>query len=424
MLLRLFLFSFLFTNSLYALDATMEIIKKKSTLPSISVVVSSDTTFKKNITNGIKSLIQKDLEVSGHFLNNEITIEHNFNSMPSYVKLTENGIDLYLLLKVISDNKKGLTIYAKLYDVNMKSLVSSKTYSTTLIARYPFLSHKISIDINKHLDAPSIQWMDRFVIFSRYLDSKTSEIVVSDYTLSYQKVVVKGGLNIFPKWANDEQKEFYYTSYNYMKPTIIKQNLYTKKSKKLLSSDGMIVCSDVSKNGDKLILTMAPNGQPDIYIYDINSKIKTRLTRYSGIDVGGNFVENDTKIVFVSDRLKYPNIFSKYINSKGVERLLYHGKNNSQSTTFNDYIVYTSRETDNEFGDNVFNLYLISTNSDYVRRLTTNGRNQFPKFSADGESILFTKKSGQKSYLGIIRVNYNKSFLFPLKSGSLQSIDW
>ena len=61
----------------------------------------------------------------------------------------------------------------------------------------------------------------------------------------------------------------------------------------------------------KLVLTMAPNSQPDIYVYNTETKLKKRITKYAGIDVGGNFVENDTKIVFVSDRLKYPNIFAK-----------------------------------------------------------------------------------------------------------------
>ena len=204
----------------------------------------------------------------------------------------------------------------------------------------------------------------------------------------------------------------------------MKQNLFTNRLETILKSDGMIVCSDVSNDGTQLVLTMAPNSQPDIYVYNTISKIKTRITKYSGIDIGGNFIENNTKIVFVSDRLKYPNIFAKKIGQNGVERLIYHGKNNSQSTTSDDYIVYSSRESDNEFGANVFNLYLMSTKSDYVRRLTTNGRNQFPKFSSNGESILFIKSSNNKSYLGIIRVNYNKSFLFPLKTGKLQSIDW
>jgi len=407
----------------FSIDATMEIIKNKSSLPTINVVSAIDSSNIDEINLKLMKLIQKDLQVSCHFNDSSISIETEFMANPKYKVLKENGIDLYLVLKVTKDDSAKYIVNTKLYDVNTNALVQSKSYSTISFARYPFLAHKIAIDVNRYLNAPSIDWMDKFVIFSRYLDSKTSEIVISDYTLTYQKVVVKGGLNIFPKWANSEQNAFYYTSYRGVVPSLMKQNLYTNRLEKLLTSDGMIVCSDVSDDGKKLILTMAPNSQPDIYLYDTETKIKKRITSYSGIDVGGNFVENDTKIVFVSDRLKYPNIFAKKIGQNGVERMIYHGRNNSQCTTSDDYIVYSSRESDNEFGSNAFNLYLMSTKSDYVRRLTTNGRNQFPKFSSNGESILFIK-STDKSNLGIIRLNYNKSFLFPLKSGKLQSIDW
>jgi len=266
--------------------------------------------------------------------------------------------------------------------------------------------------------------MDKFVIFARYIDAKKSEIIIADYTLTYQKVVVSGGLNIFPKWSSKKQESFYYTSYSDLLPQIKKQNIYTGEVEKVVSSDGMIVCSDISNTDNNIIVTMAPNAQPDVYIYNLQNEIKTRLTKYSGIDVGGSFVENNTKVVFISDRLRYPNIFAKTIGQKGVERLVYHGKNNSQCSTFSNYIVYASRESDNEFGRNTFNLYLISTRSDFIRRLTTTGRNQFPKFSEDGDSILFIKRYKNKSYLGIIRLKYNKSFLFPLQNGKLQSIDW
>ncbi|MGB3751572.1 MAG: Tol-Pal system protein TolB [Arcobacteraceae bacterium] len=421
-MLKILLF-FVFFEFAFSLDATMEIIKNKSSLPTISVVVANDSNKTNAIDTKILQLIQKDLQVSGHFNDNPITIETSFNEMPQYKILSKNGVDLYLVFKITQDIANKYIVNIKLYDVNANGMVLNKSYTTVSIERYPFLSHKIAIDVNKYLNAPSIKWMDRFVIFSRYLDSKTSEIVIADYTLTYQKVVVKGGLNIFPKWANKDQSAFYYTSYKGLVPALMKQNLYTNRLEKILESDGMIVCSDVSDDGKKLVLTMAPNSQPDIYVYNTETKLKTRITKYLGIDVGGNFVENDSKIVFVSDRLKYPNIFAKKIGSNGVERMIYHGKNNSQSTTSDDYIVYSSRETDNEFGKNVFNLYLMSTNSDYVRRLTTNGQNQFPKFSSDGESLLFIKRT-DKSYLGIIRLNYNQSFLFPLKSGKLQSIDW
>jgi len=410
-------------STLFAVDAKMEIIKRQAIIPSVVIKISKDAK-NNTLISKIKNLLVEDLDVSGHFQNKISTSNIYFNEEPNYAELKKEGIDLYINLYSQINTLGNLIVSAKLYDINQQQIIFSKNYSTSKTTRYPFVSHRIAIDINDYLNAPPIDWMNKFVVFSRYINPKESEILIADYTLSFQKVIIFGGLNIFPKWTDDKQETFYYTSYKNLVPTLLKYNIYTRKTQKISSSDGMIVCSDISNKSSKIILTMAPNAQPDIYVYDTASRVKTRLTRYRGIDVGGSFVENDSKIVFVSDRLRQPNIFSKTIGEKGVERLVYHGKNNSQCTTYDNYVVYSSRETDNEFNGNSFNLYLISTKSDFVRRLTSTGRNQFPKFSSDGDSILFIKSFKNKSYLGIIRLNYNKSFLFPLKSGKLQSIDW
>ncbi len=422
-LIKVTLLFMMMFNYLFALDAKMEIVNKGKTIPKILISLASDAT-NNELLSKVKKLIDKDLLVSGHFRTSDLKFSGLLDEMPNFVTLKKENIDLFLNLSSDVTSNGNMTIHIKLYDVNQNKIVLNKVYTTSSKKRYPFLSHKVSIEINEYLNAPTIKWMDKLIVFSRYKNSKESEIVISDYTLTYQHVVVKGGLNIFPKWTDNTQESFYYTSLNGIMPQLKKQNLYTQVVNNIQESDGMLVCSDVSKINPTMILTKAPNGQPDIYIYNHEKKINTRLTNYKGIDVGGSFVENDTKVVFVSDRLKYPNIFAKTIGHKGVERLVYHGKNNSQCTTFSDYIVYASRETDNEFGRNSFNLYLISTRSDFIRRLTTTGRNQFPKFSKDGDSILFIKNYNNKSYLGIIRVNYNKSFLFPLEDGKLQSIDW
>ncbi len=134
------------------------------------------------------------------------------------------------------------------------------------------MAHKASIGINQYFEAPSIDWMDKFVIFSRYTSAKKSEIVIADYTLTYQKVIIKGGLNLFPKWASSKQKGFYYTTYNTFLPTIKHYDIYSGKKKTIVNSDGMIVCSDVSKDGNKLLLTMAPDAQPDIYEYNVEKQ--------------------------------------------------------------------------------------------------------------------------------------------------------
>jgi TolB protein len=423
-IIKIIFFNMLILQYLNAIDAQLDIIRKNTIIPSISINVTNSSG-NKILINKIKTLIEKDLEISNHFVvkNNNIKINKITDKTPFF---NNKKLDLLLLISLEKSKikNKNIVINTKLFDLNKKDIILNKKYIISNINRYPFLSHKIAININDILKAPSIKWMDRFVIFSRYTNAKKSEIVISDYTLTYQKVVVKGGLNIFPKWADSEQSSFYYTTYSNRFPTLVKQNLYTSNTVNIISSPGMLVCSDVDYKSNKILLTMAPNGQADIYLFDTRSKIKQRLTKYSGIDVGGSFINDNKKIIFVSDRLGKVNIFSKRINDSGVERMVYHGKNNSQASTHENYIVYSSRERDNEFGYNTFNLYLISTENDLLRRLTIKGSNKFPKFSKDGESILFTKNYKNKSYLGIIRLNYNKSFLFKLNAGKLQSIDW
>lgn len=412
-----------FTTFLFAADAELDIIKKSSNLPKIEISVAPNA-MNKLLTEKVKRMIEKDLMVSGHFdvINSNQIVE--FNNLPDMLYLSNKGTDLFLNISASVSGFDGYTIDAKLYDINTKELVLNKSFSSSKEERFPFLAHRVAISVNKQLNAPSIDWMDKFVIFSLYKEAKKADIIISDYTLTFQKAVIRGGLNIFPKWADEKQESFYYTTYDKGIPTLIKTNLYTRKREVIMKSEGMIVASDVSSDGSKLLVTASPNYQPDIYLYDLKKRNKIRLTTYKGIDVGAHFVENDTKIVFVSDRLGYPNIFSKKIKDRGVERLVYHGRNNSSATTYKDYVVYTSREKDNEFGRFTFNLYLMSTKSDYLKRLTANGSNQFPKFSQDGESIIFLKNMEGRSSIGIIRLNHDKSFLFPLKNGKIQSIDW
>jgi len=269
----------------------------------------------------------------------------------------------------------------------------------------------------------SVAWMKRKVIFSRVIGPRKSELVISDYTLSYQHTVVKGGFNLFPKWANKVQTEFYYTSLSTKKPTLRHVNIRTGKTRNIKSSDGMMICSDVSKDGKNILLTMAPKGQPDIYMYNVKNKKTTRITKFGGIDVGAQFMDKKT-IAFVSDRLGHPNIFSKNLESGSVEQMVYYGKSNSACSSYGSYIVYKSRESSNSFNKNTFNLHLISTETDFIRRLTAVGVNEFPRFSIDGDAIIFIKNYKSQSSIGIIRLNHNKNYLFPLKYGKVQSMDW
>lgn len=414
----------LVTCSLFAYDSTVEIVKKMDRLPKIIFQDASLANTELSFRQRFHKILAGDLRVSSHFEVNDIYLQSSFDGNLQENFMNEYKSDLILRYKIETETDGSILASIKLINTNDGQANFNKTYRISKLERYPFLAHKIAIDINNEIGAPSIQWMEQFVIFAKYTSSKKSEVVISDYTLSFQKTVVSGGLNIFPKWANKKQSAFYYTSYNGAKPTLYKVDVNSGKREKIYSSNGMIVCSDVSADGNKLLLTMAPKDQTDIFVYDLRTKNLEKITNYSGIDVNGNFIDNDSRVVFVSDRLGYPNIFAKDIGSRKIEQMVYHGRNNNSCSALDNYIVYSSRESDSEFGSGTFNLYLISTQTDYIRQLTATGKNLYPRFADDKETILFIKYFENQSALGVIRLNANKSYHFPLKVGKIQSIDW
>lgn len=413
------LFSLLIAISfVFANDATIEVIKKAKALPSLACEDSSldyDNKFKMTF---YKALLA-DLNVISFF-----NVDRHYNTVDygaSNVIVENKDMDYVLRYKLVKDDDGAFNVRLKLFSKN--NIVFRKNYKINNKNIYMFVSHTIAYDINAFMGEPSVGWMKRKVIFTRIVAKRKSEIVIADYTLAYQHIVVKGGFNVFPKWANDKQNSFYYTSLDEKKPTLKYVNTQTGKRKVIASSDGMMVCSDVSEDSKNLLLTMAPNGQPDIYLYNIDTKKRKKLTNYGGIDVNAQFMDDNT-IAFVSNRLGYPNIFSKKIGSSLVEQMVYYGKSNSACSTYKDYIVYKARESSNAYSNNTFNLHLISTKTDFIRRLTATGINEFPRFSKHGDAIIFIKNYKSQSSIGIIRLNQNKNYLFPLKYGKVQSMDW
>ncbi len=338
-----------------------------------------------------------------------IVLEH-FN-----VKYDTNETNNTAMVFDISYNKSKKLLDVKYLQHN--NLVLEKRYKSTTYAYFPFLVHRAVYDINKYFNMPSAKFLIRKIVYSILTAPKEASIYLSDYTLSYKKLLITGGLNIFPKWADVNQTSFYFTKYQRL-PTLYKFNIYTGKLQKILSSQGLLIVSDVnSKKG--ILLTLAPKGNPDVYWYKNHKLIQ--ITKYPGIDVSGKFWGN--KIVFISDRYGLPYVFQKDLKTGDITRVLYQGKNQVGVDTYKNLMVVSTRETNKAFSNNTFNLFLLNQNNESLKRLTFGGQNMFPNFSVDGNSIMFIKRENFYSKIGIIRLNENKIFYYRLPK-ILQSFDW
>jgi len=406
---------FLVSVYLFAVDATLKIEKDVEQRTRIAIVDASAIQ-----SSAFFKILLSDFKISGHFLAD--SIHHNGDLNSNYLLPILKSKEYVLKYALIEH--AGAKLIVRLLKASDSTEVFKKTYAIPTKDKIAFLAHKAISDVNDVLKYTDISWINRYVVFSRYTKPRHSEIVLADYTFNYKKVIISGGLNLFPKWADAAQKSFYYSAYSGLMPTLYKINIYTGAKEKIVTSEGMLVCSDVNKNGSKLLLTMAPQGQADIFEWDIATRNKTQITKFNGIDVSGKYVDDESRIVFVSNRLGYANIFKKAIHSGTVSQVVYHGKNNNAVDAFADKIVYSSRESKNSSGTHTFNLYLTSSMDSLTRPLTTTGANQFPRFSTDGSVIQFIKHRGRGSSIGYTNLASHQSLLFPLSGKKIQSIDW
>ncbi|MEE8588152.1 MAG: Tol-Pal system protein TolB [Sulfurimonadaceae bacterium] len=402
---------------LWGSDATIEVRKSVDALPTIAVEDAS-SDYQDGLSKRFFRVMVSDLNVLSIFNVDRDYVKASFSD--ENVADVHKEID-YVVRYQLVDNNGVMVVNVNL--INNDKVMHKLNYRIKNPKQYVFLVHTIAASINDFMGADPVDWMKEKVIISRTTGPRRSEIMITDYTLSYQFSIKRSGLNVFPKWADRTKKYFYYTNLTNGTPELRKHGVYDKSDELVLTSDGMLICSDVSADGKKLLLSMAPDGQPDVYEYDVTSKKVKKVTKYSGIDVNAQYMA-DGKIAFISNRLGYPNVFSKKTTSQATEQMVYVGKSNSACTAHGNYIIYKARESSNAFSKNTFNLHLISTKTDFIRRLTVTGINENPLFSRDGDTVLFVKKYKNQSSIGVIRLNQNKNYLFPLKGGAIQSIDW
>ena len=405
----------LLSLNLFAVDASLKIETDVEHRTRIAVVDGSAVP-----NNTFFNTLLADLKISGHFLSD--TTHHKGDVSGAFLSPSLKNREY--VIKYNLAQSSGSKLLIRLLKASNGAEIFKKSYAIPTKTKVPFLAHKAISDINDVLKYPSVSWINRYVIYARYTGAKKSEIIVADYTFKYQKPIVRGGLNLFPKWADAKQQSFYYTSYAGVIPSLYKLNMYSGSKRKIASSEGMIVCSDVKVNGSKILVTMAPDAQADIYEMSASGGSKKRITSFNGIDVSGKYVDGESRIAFVSNRLGYANIFKKSIGGSGVSQVVYKGRNNNALDAYGSKIVYSSRESQNSFGNNSFNLYLVSSNGSGRRPLTTTGTNQFPHFSTDGTVVQYIKHRGGSSSIGYINLNSKQSLLFPLGGRKIQSIDW
>lgn len=296
----------------------------------------------------------------------------------------------------ISRDGKDLQLAMRTADVYQGKLLVGKKYSKVegrhlkrAMARY---ADRV---LEAYTGKPGI-FSTRLVFVGRRAKGVPKQIFVSDFDGS-NAVAISGGKApaLSPSWSRDG-RFVTYTSFEDGNPDLFIYELATGKRRKLSGRKGINSGANWAPNNKIVAFTGSEEGDADIYTLRPDGSGTKAVIRGSGLDVDPTFSPNGRWMAFVSGRFGNPHIFVAELKWDGDtavrvlsdKRLTFAGWYNATPawTPESDKIAFAGYDRDTDR----FDLFLMNPDGTQLERLTIRtGNNERPSFAPNGQMIAF-----------------------------------
>jgi TolB protein len=246
------------------------------------------------------------------------------------------------------------------------------------------------------------------------------EIYISDYDGANQRrITVSRQLNLNPSWSPDA-RALAYTTYR-PNPDIVVSFIYQGLLQNPTKGIGTNYLPVYSPDGTRIAFMSARDGNPEIYVINVDGSNLRRLTNHPAGDGTPTWSPNGNQIAFVSDRTGTPQIYLMGADGSGVRRLTTNESWADRPTwspaPFNE-IAYSARTGP------AFDIKVYDIASGQTKQITFGeGSNEGPAYSPNGRHLAFTStRSGGTQVFTIGRDG--KSLKQITRTGNNQTPAW
>lgn len=297
-------------------------------------------------------------------------------------EIMRDGKDLQLAMRTVDVYQGKLLVGKKYTKVESKNLARA-------MARY---ADRV---LEAYTGKPGI-FSTRLTFVGRRQKGLQKQIFVSDFDGSNAIAISSGKAPaLSPSWSRDG-RYVTYTSFEDGNPDLFIYELATGKRRKLSGRKGINSGANWAANNKIIAFTGSEEGDADIHIIKPDGSGSRAVLRGSGLDVDPTFSPNGRWMAFVSGRFGNPHIFIAELKWEGDtsfrvlsdKRLTFAGWYNATPawTPESDKIAFAGFDKD----INRFDLFLMNPDGTQLERLTIRtGNNERPSFSPNGQMIVF-----------------------------------
>lgn len=248
------------------------------------------------------------------------------------------------------------------------------------------------------------------------------EIFISDFDGNNPVQLTRdNSIALSPSWSPD-QSQIAFVSYKDGAPKIYGVNLSNNSMYRICGFPGINITPAWRPGRNELAVTLSKDGGQDIYLVSPTGQIVKKLGVEFGssISVSPNWSPDGSRFAYVSNESGSPQIYIFDVATGQKKRLTFSGNYNTSPawSPKGDWIAYSGGDAGQ------FNIFIIRPDGSQDHALTSGGRNEAPRWSPDGRMIVYSSNKQGGTAIRIMYSNGTGDWQLTRQGGAQELPDW
>ncbi len=376
-----------------------------------------------NPPEDIAGIVSADLQRSGNFSpfnRADLIASPVSGDKPRYGNWRLAGAE-FLLIGSVNKSAESYGVEFQLFDISQQKLLTGFNFKVS-DQTLRNAAHQIADEVFEEILGirGAFNTQIAFVSVEGKSRQKSYKLQLADADGKNPKAMLTSPRPILsPSWAPDGIRIAYVSFENRNRSAIYVQDRQKGSRKKVISKAGINGAPSWSPDGTRLAVTLSFEGNPDIYILNVNDGQTRQITRSPAIDTEAVWADDQT-LIFTSDRSGGPQLYEVPASGGRATRITFEGNYNASATVSADgkNIAFVHGS---EVG---YSIGTLDRESGLFQVLTDGSLDESPSFAPNGQMIIYATEKGGRGTLGAVSLDGSVSQSLSLDTGGVREPAW